>query len=158
MRLLSIDTLKTGGVGHLKSLADALGVGMKVAEDPRELAALVAGSMGDISIIDSSGINPFDSVDADHLAEFIDQVDAEPVLVLPAGLDRVDAVETAHAFARLKCRRMIVTRVDMTRRLGSVLDAPTRPISPSPTCRSPRKSWAATAADWELSTRSLWRG
>ena len=122
VRLLSIDTLKTGGIDHLKSLADALGVGMKVAQDPRELAALVAGSMGDICIIDSSGINPFDSVDADHLAEFIDAVDAEPVLVIPAGLDRVDAVETAHAFARLKCRRMIVTRVDMTRRLGSILE------------------------------------
>lgn len=122
VRLLSIDTLKTGGIAHLKSLADALGVGMKAAHDPRELAALVAGSMGDVSIIDSSGINPFDSVDADHLAEFISRTDAEPILVLPAGLDRVDAIETAHAFARLKCRRMIVTRVDMTRRLGSTLE------------------------------------
>ncbi|MBO6782738.1 MAG: GTPase [Alphaproteobacteria bacterium] len=122
VRLLTIDTLKTGGIEHLKTLADALGVGMKTAQDPRELAALIAGSMGDISIIDSSGINPFDSVDADHLAEFIDAVDAEPVLVMPAGLDSVDAIETAHAFARLKCRRMIVTRVDMTRRLGSILE------------------------------------
>lgn len=122
VRLLSIDTLKTGGIAHLQSLADALGVGMKAAHDPRELAVLVAGSMGDVSIIDSSGINPFDSVDADHLAEFIIKTDAEPILVLPAGLDRVDAIETAHAFARLKCRRMIVTRVDMTRRLGSTLE------------------------------------
>lgn len=122
VRLLSIDTLKTGGAEHLKCLAEALGINMKVAEDPRDLAALVAGSMGDVSIIDSSGINPFDSVDADHLAEFIDRTDAEPVLVMPAGLDRVDAVEIAHAFARLKCRRMIVTRVDMTRRLGSTLE------------------------------------
>lgn len=122
VRLLSIDTLKTGGIAHLESLADALDIGMKTAQDPRELAALVAGSMGDVSIIDSSGINPFDTVDSDHLAEFIEKTDAEPILVLPAGLDRVDAIETAHAFARLKCRRMIVTRVDMTRRLGSTLE------------------------------------
>lgn len=122
VRLISIDTLKTGGAEHLKCLANALDISMKVAETPGELSALVAGSMGDISIIDSSGINPFDSVDADHLAEFIDKSNAEPILVIPAGLDRVDAIETAHAFARLKCRRMIVTRVDMTRRLGSILE------------------------------------
>lgn len=122
VRLISIDNLKTGGVEHLKSLADALGIGMTAAQNPRELATLVAASMGDVSIIDSSGINPFDSVDVDHLAEFIDATDAEPILVMPAGMDRVDAVETAHAFARLKCRRMIVTRVDMSRRLGSILE------------------------------------
>lgn len=122
VRLISIDNLKTGGIEHLKSLADALGIEMTAAHDARELAALVAGSMGDVSIIDSSGINPFDSVDVDHLAEFIDLTEAEPILVMPAGLDRVDAIETAHAFSRLNCRRMIVTRVDMTRRLGSTLE------------------------------------
>lgn len=122
VRLISIDNLKTGGMEHLKCLADALGVEMTAAHDSRELAALVAASMGDVSIIDSSGINPFDSVDVDHLAAFIEATDAEPILVMPAGIDRVDAIETAHAFARLKCRRMIVTRVDMSRRLGSVLE------------------------------------
>lgn len=123
VRLLTIDTLKTGGVDHLKALSEALGIGMRAAHDPKELAALVAGSMGDVSIIDSSGINPFDSVDRDHLAEFVDAADVEPILVLPAGLDVIDAVETAHAFARMNCRRMIITRVDMTRRLGSLLEA-----------------------------------
>lgn len=123
VRLYSIDTLKTGGIDHLRALAEALGIGMRIAQDPRELAALVAGSSGDVSIIDSSGINPFDSVDADHLAEFIKAADVEPILVMPAGIDRVDAIETAHAFSLLKCKRMIVTRVDMTRRLGSLLAA-----------------------------------
>lgn len=123
VRLYSIDTLKTGGIDHLRALAEALGIGMRVAQDPRELAALVAGSTGDVSIIDSSGINPFDAVDADHLTAFIEAADVEPILVMPAGMDRVDAIETAHAFAKLSCKRMIVTRVDMTRRLGSLLEA-----------------------------------
>lgn len=123
VRLYSIDTLKTGGIDHLRALAEALNIGMRVAQDPRELAALVAGSTGDVSIIDSSGINPFDAVDVDHLAAFIEAADVEPILVMPAGTDRVDAIETAHAFAKLKCKRMIATRVDMTRRLGSLLEA-----------------------------------
>lgn len=123
VRLISVDTLKTGGMEHLNALAEALGIGMRFAGDASELAALVAGSTGDVSIIDTAGINPFDSVDADHLAAMIAEADVEPILVMPAGLDHVDAVETAHAFAKLNCRRMIITRVDMTRRLGSVLEA-----------------------------------
>jgi len=123
VRLYSIDTLKTGGIDHLRALAEALNIGMRTAQDPRELAVLVAASTGDVSIIDSSGVNPFDSVDVDHLSEFIEAADVEPILVMPAGLDRVDAIETAHAFSRLKCKRMIATRVDMTRRLGSLLAA-----------------------------------
>jgi flagellar biosynthesis protein FlhF len=44
-------------------------------------------------------------------------------LVLPAGLDAQDAIEIAGNFAAIGARRLIVTRLDAVRRLGSVLAA-----------------------------------
>ena len=54
---------------------------------------------------------------------FIDAADAEPVFVLAAGGDPAEAAEAAEAFAALGARRMIVTQVDLARRLGGILAA-----------------------------------
>lgn len=123
VHLATIDTVKTGGIEHLAALADALEIEMTLARNPRELTLLIAGAGGDVTIVDSAGINPFDEEEAKDLARFLDAAAVEPVLVLPAGLDRIDAVETALAFARMGCRRMVLTRLDMTRRLGGTLEA-----------------------------------
>lgn len=123
VQLATIDTVKTGGIEHLAALSEALEIDMTVARNPRELKLLIAGAGGDVTILDSAGINPFDEEEAKDLARFLEAAAVEPVLVLPAGMDRIDAVETALAFARMGCRRMLVTRLDMTRRLGGTLEA-----------------------------------
>jgi flagellar biosynthesis protein FlhF len=42
---------------------------------------------------------------------------------MPAGVETMDARDMAAEFAAIGCRRAIVTRVDLTRRLGSLLSA-----------------------------------
>ena len=64
-----------------------------------------------------------DPAAARHLASLIEAVPGTPILVLPAGLDAEEAAETARAFALLGCRHLLPTRLDMARRLGSVLSA-----------------------------------
>ncbi len=45
----------------------------------------------------------------------------EATLVLPAGMDSSEAVDMAHEFRLIGANRFLVTRLEMTRRLGSVL-------------------------------------
>ena len=57
------------------------------------------------------------------LGDLITAAKAEPILVLNAGGDAVEYAEIASAFAALGATRLIVTRVDMARRMGSILAA-----------------------------------
>ena len=124
VRVITTDTVKSGGASQLEALADALRVGLRTAADPVELAAAVAGAAdGELTVIDSAGVNPFVAEELTQLARFLEAARAEPVFVLAAGADIVDAAEAATAFAGLGCRRTIVTRLDIARRLGSVLGA-----------------------------------
>jgi flagellar biosynthesis protein FlhF len=56
-----------------------------------------------------------------ELTGLLRAVPAEPVLVMAAGGDAVEAMEQAAAFAPLGVGRLIATRVDMIRRFGSLL-------------------------------------
>ena len=123
IRTISIDTRKTGGAAHLEALAAHLKIGAEVAQTPAELAACADARRSDLLVIDTFGVNPFDSGEMADLASFIDAAAAEPVLVLPAGIETLDACDMTAAFAAIGCRRAIVTRIDLTRRLGSLLGA-----------------------------------
>jgi flagellar biosynthesis protein FlhF len=122
--LLSTDIERTGGAGQLQAFAAALRVDVLTAADPATLAdGLLAVRDRPSVIIDSSGRNPRDAEDMAEQANFLLDGRIEPLLVLPAGLDPVEAGEMASAFYEMGARRMLVTRLDLTRRLGGVLAA-----------------------------------
>jgi len=128
VRVLSTDTVRAGGIEQLEAFTRLMALPLHRIDGEAQLAAALAeaaarsaGPGDPAALIDTAGINPYNASDRDELAAFIAAADAEPVLVLPAGGDLYDSVELAEAFADLGCRRMIVTRVDMVRRLGSVL-------------------------------------
>jgi flagellar biosynthesis protein FlhF len=123
VRTATIDTRKTGGAAHLEALAAHLTIGTNIAQSPAELEALASGSRSDFTIIDSFGVNPFDADDMDELGAYIEAAHAEPIIILPAGIEASDAREMVARFVGLGCRRAIVTRIDLTRRLGSLLTA-----------------------------------
>jgi flagellar biosynthesis protein FlhF len=123
VRAVSVDTRKTGGAAHLEALAQRLTIGVTVAHTPPELAAAVSAGRSDITVIDSFGVNPFDAAEIDELGAFVDASGAEPLLVLPAGVEARDAQDMAAVFAELGCTRAVITRIDLTRRLGSLLNA-----------------------------------
>ena len=74
-------------------------------------------------LIDSAGTNPFSDTEMGALGDLVAAAKAEPVLVLNAGGDSVEYAEIASAFAAIGATRMIVTRIDMARRMGSMLAA-----------------------------------
>lgn len=125
VHIITTDTVKAGGVAQLDHFAQLMRQTVSTAETPRELQAVVrAKGMEDgLTIIDTPGTNPFDMDELEQLLHFIKAVDAEPVLVMPAGLDPEDAKEIAGVFAEMGCRRFIVTRLDAARRYAGIIAA-----------------------------------
>jgi len=124
LRVVTTDTLKAGATAQLEAYLRAMNQPLGLAATPAELAKLEhGGARHRRAVIDTAGVNPFDEGDMTQLTRLLAAADVEPVLVMAAGTDAHDAMDTARAFARLGVRRLIVTRLDATRRLGALIAA-----------------------------------
>ena len=122
--VVNADVSRAAAAEQLGAFTTILGDELESVTTPEELARVVSRSAaGRAVFIDSFSVNPFDGAEIVRLGEFIASIDADPVLVLAAGLDAAEAADIAEAFADLGAKRMITTRIDQTRRLGSVLSA-----------------------------------
>ena len=74
-------------------------------------------------LIDTAGHNPFDPQSLGQLGRLIKNINAEAILVLPAGLDSNESAEVAAAFQAAGATRLLATRLDLARRYGSLLSA-----------------------------------
>lgn len=127
IRLISTDTGKAGGVQQLDHFAQLMKQTVITATSAEELSAIINGTMAPspqpLTIIDTQGVNPFDMADLELLLSYIKAANAEPVLVLPAGIDPIDAEDIAEVFSKLGAHRFIATRLDTARRYASIITA-----------------------------------
>jgi flagellar biosynthesis protein FlhF len=124
VRVGSADTERVAGVAQLTGLLRSLGIMPESAGTAAELRRIAdAVPPGASLVLDMPGINPFHANEVAPLADLLRAARAEPVLVLPAGLDGEDSQEIAAGFAAIGVRRLIVSRLDTARRLGGVLAA-----------------------------------
>ena len=122
--VISTDTIRAGGIEQLSSLTRVLKLRLMTVEDPMALGdALEVHRGAELVLVDSAGRNPYDTADMKELRDFLVAADIEPVLVLPAGGDAHEAADMARLFRSLGARRLLVTRLDTSRRLGSLLHA-----------------------------------
>jgi flagellar biosynthesis protein FlhF len=121
--VVSTDTARPGGVAQLEEYMTVLGLPLAVADSPTALEKTVAGAAGRKVIIDTVGSAPHDVAADQQLGAFIAAAGAEPVLALPAGCTAEDAAAMARAAAAHGARSLIVTRLDLVRRIGAALAA-----------------------------------
>ena len=122
--MVSTDTQRAGGIEQLAAFARILGIELKTADTPEAMhRAIESCTAGSLFYIDTAGTNPFSDAEMDNLSSLIGAAKAEPVLVLAAGGDALESADIAASFAAIGATRMLITRLDMTRRLGSVLAA-----------------------------------
>lgn len=122
--IASTDAKRAGGVEQLAAFTRILELDLVTAPGAEALAGHIdAIGTADAGIIDTAGVNPFDMDDMQSLRALAAAVDAELVLVLAAGADAMESADTARAFAAIGARRMVISRLDMTRRLGGILAA-----------------------------------
>jgi len=119
---ISTDLERAGGVAQLAAYTESLKIPLMEVEDAAALRDAM-NMIGDVDLlfVDSTGINPFDPKAAAHITNIVKQADAVNILVLPAGMEAMDAGELASAFKGLGATHILPTRLDITRRLGSLL-------------------------------------
>ena len=119
--LISTDMERLNGAESLQKLAGLLNCGFAISESRANLKAALTAAQGKAWIlIDSSGANIYEFSQLKSLGEFASLQGIEPILTCPAGMDSAEAEEMAGVFNFLNMDRMIVTRLDAVRRLGSV--------------------------------------
>jgi flagellar biosynthesis protein FlhF len=123
--IVTCDNIRAGAVEQLAAFTRILEIELVRARGPESLRKAVEASTGlfDLMLIDSPGLNPFKQSDMDYLQALIEAADVEPILVMAAGGDAIEAGEAAEAFAAIGATRLFTTRLDNTRRLGSMLAA-----------------------------------
>ncbi len=121
---ITTDTVRAGGLEQLSAFTKILKVPLLKAATPEELkAALEKTNAADQVLIDTGGLNPFSKEEVKSLAKLIAAGDVDPILVMPAAGDAEESGEIARVFATVGVRWMLPTRLDISRRLGGLLQA-----------------------------------
>lgn len=124
MGVITTDTVRAGGVEQLASFTKLLRINLKKADGPAQLHEQIQSLKAcDQILIDTSGINPFDTNDIRSLAKLIGADEIEPHLVLAAGMDAEESGEMGRVFATIGAHKLMPSRIDMARRLGGILSA-----------------------------------
>ena len=124
--VITADGRRAGATEQLAAFTRLLGLTLIVANQPASLTkALTRRTELTPVLIDGAGLDPFDPAQRGELLDLAGATAATIVLVLPAGLDSGEAAELAQAFAGLGACLLVITRMDLTRRIGSVLAAAT---------------------------------
>lgn len=123
--VITCDNVRAGATEQLASFTRILRIELSQARGPDSLRQTVETSQGlfDVVFIDSPGLNPFKLTDMEYLQSLIEAANVEPILVLAAGGDAIEATEVAESFASIGATRLLATRLDTTRRLGAILAA-----------------------------------
>ena len=119
--VISTDLERAGGMEQLAAFTRLLKLNLVEIEDAHALHDMVSMQKGSHVLVDTAGCNPFNDNDRKITHGLVAACGGEATLVLPAGLDASEAVDMAHEFRALGATRMIATRLDLTRRLGSML-------------------------------------
>ena len=120
--VISTDTERAGGMEQLAAFTRLLKINLMEIEDSHALRDAVQSTKpGHAILIDTPGRNPFNEYERQQVHKFIAAGGGEGSLVMPAGFDANEALDMVREFQSVGAMRLIVTRLEMTRRLGSLL-------------------------------------
>jgi flagellar biosynthesis protein FlhF len=119
--LVTADAARAGAMAQLGTFARALGIELHQAE--KGSAVPRTGRGNELVLIDGPAAGAFETEELRKVSDFAGLCAADPLLALPAGLDPSEAADIVGAYAALGARRLIGTRLDAVRRLGSLLAA-----------------------------------
>ena len=120
--VITADAERAGAAEQLAAFTRLLGLDLLVASQPVALSRALARRVDGVPVlIDLPGHGPFDAARSGQLADLCATACGRVAVVLPAGLDCAEAAETAAAFAEAGAGELVVTRLDVARRLGCVL-------------------------------------
>lgn len=121
--IISIDNVRAGANSQLEAFAKILEQDFYFCKTERNLYELLkkAETTYDLILIDTPGINPFIKEEVEKVEKWVEVIKGEGILVLSAGTNTYEAIEMAEIFTELGAKKFLPTRLDLTRRIGSLL-------------------------------------
>ena len=121
--IISTDNVRAGANQQLEAFAGILDVDFMFCKNGRILFETVKEieNKYELILIDTPGINPFVPEDVGKVSAFVEAVSADAILTMASGLNTYEAIEIAEVFTELGARYLMPTRMDLTRRIGSLL-------------------------------------
>lgn len=121
--IISTDNVRAGANSQLEAFAKILHTDFYFCKSARELfdCTRAGAEKYQMLLIDTPGINPYVEAEVNNIADLIDTLKADKILVQDAGRNTFETVETAEIFCRLGARLILPTRLDMTRRIGAII-------------------------------------
>lgn len=122
--VITADGRRAGAAEELAAYTRLLGLPLVMANHPATLVRALAHRGPAMPVlIDTAGINPFDPAQLECLSGLAAASGATMALVMAAGTDALEAAEHAGQFRSIGVRHLVVTRMDIARRLGGVCAA-----------------------------------
>ena len=122
--VVTTDGKRAGAAEQLAAFTRLLGLTLIAADEPITVARALARRAGGAPVlIDTPGLNPADSADRDMFSTLLASTAGMAALVLPAGLDPLEAGEIAQTYVEMGATMLVATRLDQSRRLGGILAA-----------------------------------
>jgi flagellar biosynthesis protein FlhF len=137
VKLVAGDTAGAGAVARLETFAQHLGAEWVVADSAEAIAEAVTADESILTVIDTAGFDPRSAKARTAYAALARLPDVEAMGVISATGDAEEISEIAGALVTLGAKRMIVTGLDVTRRLGALVAAVTQGAALAHTTRSP---------------------
>lgn len=122
--IITLDTVRAGAVDQLEHIAKLLDIDLLSLEDFACLdAAIDVYSHSDLILIDSPGLNPFSEADRQIYQSLISEIEIDPHFIMAAGGDPYEAQEISACFSEIGAKKMLMTKLDITRRYGSLISS-----------------------------------
>jgi flagellar biosynthesis protein FlhF len=122
--VITADGQRAGATEQLAAFTRLLGIDLIVADTPPLLIrAMQRRGPGAPALIDCFGIDPLEQAAGAAITDLAEAAAACLIGVLPAGIDPEEAADLGAALHGLGATHLIATRLDLARRLGSVLAA-----------------------------------
>ncbi len=125
VKVLTLDTLKAGGISQLRSYLDSMQQPLLVGKEnlSEALSSCTDPESDEFVLIDTPGLNILKKEDQDFLYHFFQEVNYPLTLVLAADMNPIDAEEIARNYYFFNTQTLIATRFDATKHYGGLLCA-----------------------------------
>lgn len=132
--LITIDTFRVAAAAQLKTFAALAKLPLEIVYEPEHFATAVDKFRDrDVILVDTAGRSPLNQTHLDDLRAFFKCVQPDEIhLVVSVATHPENVSDTAREFSSLNVDRVIVSKIDETRRLGNILNVGKRinlPIS-----------------------------
>lgn len=121
--IISTDNVRAGANQQLEAFANILELDFFFCKNGRELFDLLQKVQENyqLVLIDTPGINPFIPDDVAKVSAFAEVIKGDVYLTMTSGLNTYEAIEIAEVFTEMGARYLLPTRMDLTRRIGSLI-------------------------------------